>query len=197
MPALDAASVKLYLVTIGTPQVSAAAAASSGSGTNGAGPASASRSGTAETSCCLDAAPRITLRQALVPFLVSASRVSSPTHLLASASPRPRPALPQSGVDFASQTGFPPDRLLADPENACYEVLQFRRGLRATFFDPATPAAIKARMRDGGDADLKQVLKVGGAVAASCGARVWGVLFGGRGRAGGGSMCVCPLLCWW
>ncbi|EFN51152.1 hypothetical protein CHLNCDRAFT_55327 [Chlorella variabilis] len=66
---------------------------------------------------------------------------------------------PQSGVDFASQTGFPPDRLLADPENACYEVLQFRRGLRATFFDPATPAAIKARMRDGGDADLKQVLK--------------------------------------
>lgn len=66
---------------------------------------------------------------------------------------------PEKGVTFAEQTGFPPAQLLADPENACYDALAFKKGLRVTFFDPATPAAIKKRMADGGDQDLKDVLK--------------------------------------
>lgn len=45
--------------------------------------------------------------------------------------------------------------------------LQFRRGLKVTFFDAATPAAIKRRMQDGSDADLKAVLKVGAVVVAA------------------------------
>ncbi|PSC72932.1 Seleno U [Micractinium conductrix] len=56
---------------------------------------------------------------------------------------------------------MPPVRLLADPENACYDALSgtFKKGLRATFFNAATPAAIKARQESGADADLKAVLK--------------------------------------
>ncbi len=67
----------------------------------------------------------------------------------------------EKGVDFAAQTGFPAGLLLADERNACYEALSFRRGLRATFFDAATPAAIRKRQREGRDQDLKDVLKVG------------------------------------
>ena len=34
------------------------------------------------------------------------------------------------GLDFAAGTGFPADRLLADVDNAAYEALAFKRGLR-------------------------------------------------------------------
>lgn len=74
---------------------------------------------------------------------------------------------PQKGLEFAAQTGFPAGRLLADERNACYEALSFRRGLRATFFDAATPAAIKKRQQEGADQDLKDVLKVGHGLACT------------------------------
>lgn len=45
-------------------------------------------------------------------------------------------------------------------ENACYSALNFAKGIRATFFNPATSAAIKERMSGGKDADLKSVMKV-------------------------------------
>lgn len=43
----------------------------------------------------------------------------------------PSPVRPLSqGVEFAAGTGFPVNRLLADPDNACYERLTFNKGLR-------------------------------------------------------------------
>ncbi|KAL4458903.1 hypothetical protein ABPG75_013768 [Micractinium tetrahymenae] len=66
---------------------------------------------------------------------------------------------PQKGVEFATQTGFPAHRLLADERSVCYEALAFRKGLRATFFDAATPAAIRKRQHEGADQDLKEVLR--------------------------------------
>lgn len=42
----------------------------------------------------------------------------------------------QRGLVFVEKTGFPADRLLADPTNATYDALGFKKGVLATFFSP-------------------------------------------------------------
>lgn len=39
----------------------------------------------------------------------------------------------ESGREFAEKTGFDPATLMADPDNAAYDALEFRRGVKATF----------------------------------------------------------------
>ena len=41
-----------------------------------------------------------------------------------------------AGLEFSKLTGFPADRLLADPENETYSKLPFKSGALATFFNP-------------------------------------------------------------
>ena len=48
-----------------------------------------------------------------------------------------------------------------------------RAGLKATFFNAATPAAIKQRMDGGKDQDLKDVLKVGGGCSSPVCLLLW------------------------
>jgi len=62
---------------------------------------------------------------------------------------------------FCELTGFPADKLLADPTASVYDALDLERGPLAAFFSPATPAAIGAEIAGGG----------GGALAASL--RAW------------------------
>ena len=63
-------------------------------------------------------------------------------------------------------------------------------GLKATFFDPATPAAIKQRMEGGKDQDLKDVLKVTECSMWMCGCLGWRAALR-RSHAG----CCCPTTC--
>ncbi|KAI8473056.1 MAG: hypothetical protein J3K34DRAFT_412056 [Monoraphidium minutum] len=64
------------------------------------------------------------------------------------------------GAEFASRVGFPEARLLADPDTACYQALAFNNGIKFTAFNGETTRAIKKRREGGGDADLKDALKV-------------------------------------
>ena len=41
-----------------------------------------------------------------------------------------------AGLEFSKLTGFPAERLLADPENETYSKLPFKQGALATFFSP-------------------------------------------------------------
>lgn len=44
---------------------------------------------------------------------------------------------PERGLEFAQLTEFPPELLLADPENVTYDKLELKNtGPIATFFDP-------------------------------------------------------------
>ncbi len=44
---------------------------------------------------------------------------------------------PEGGLEFAELTDFPPELLLADPENVTYDKLELKNtGPIATFFDP-------------------------------------------------------------
>lgn len=40
----------------------------------------------------------------------------------------------QRGLQFVEKTGFPADRLLADPDNVTYNALGFKKGIKETFF---------------------------------------------------------------
>lgn len=42
----------------------------------------------------------------------------------------------ERGLEFVEKTGFPADRLLADPDSHTYEALSMKKGLLATFFSP-------------------------------------------------------------
>lgn len=53
---------------------------------------------------------------------------------------------PERGVEFSELTGFPQDRLIADPENALYDKLGFYRNVQRTFFDVRTPLSIFGRV---------------------------------------------------
>lgn len=58
--------------------------------------------------------------------------------------------------DFVEVTGFPAERLLADPDSKTYEALGLVKGVRQTFFDQATPLSLLKRMTTpGGMDDLK------------------------------------------
>lgn len=66
----------------------------------------------------------------------------------------------ESGTTFSERTGFPAAFLLADPDNAAYDALDFKRGLKATFLSKETGEAIKARQESsGGTADLQAMMK--------------------------------------
>ena len=41
----------------------------------------------------------------------------------------------ERGLDFAQLTGFPPDRLLADPEAGTYTALELRKDIGSMFFN--------------------------------------------------------------
>ena len=55
-----------------------------------------------------------------------------------------RPALerglPRAGKEFSDLTGFPADRLLADPNSESYAKLPFKQGALSTFFSPQVSA---------------------------------------------------------
>ena len=52
---------------------------------------------------------------------------------------------PETGKQFAELTGFPAERLLADPGTQTYDALGLERGLAAAFLSPRTPLAIVKR----------------------------------------------------
>ncbi|KAF8065706.1 hypothetical protein HT031_002766 [Scenedesmus sp. PABB004] len=65
----------------------------------------------------------------------------------------------ERSAQFAEATGFPRDRLLADPESCTYEALGLVRGVRQTFFGTETALSFLARMRTpGGMDDIRDVL---------------------------------------
>lgn len=39
----------------------------------------------------------------------------------------------ERGLEFVEKTGFPAERLLADPEGSVYEALRLKKGLKETF----------------------------------------------------------------
>lgn len=61
---------------------------------------------------------------------------------------------------FCDKTGFPPELLLCDPENVTYSALDFKKGVRETFFSYDTPLAMWERIKSGNTEDLKRVLSV-------------------------------------
>lgn len=58
------------------------------------------------------------------------------------------------------KTGFPAERLLADPDGLLYPPLGMKKGLKETFFSYSTPQAIWKDMQTGKIETLKQVMKV-------------------------------------
>ena len=60
--------------------------------------------------------------------------------------------------DFVRETGFPAERLFADPESATYDALRLNKSL-ANFSQKSTPEGIMERIRRDGAADLLGVLK--------------------------------------
>lgn len=60
--------------------------------------------------------------------------------------------------DFVNETGFPADRLFADPDSLTYEALRLNKSLR-NFSQKSTPEGIMERFRKDGAADLMGVLK--------------------------------------
>lgn len=65
----------------------------------------------------------------------------------------------ERGLEFADNTGFPADRLLADPDGRAYSALGMRKGLRETFLSVDTPKAIWEDIKTGRIETLKGVLK--------------------------------------
>jgi len=68
---------------------------------------------------------------------------------------------PQVGFDLCDHLGVSNGSsfLFADPENILYDELNLNRGVAETFFNPATPFAIKDRLlKKGGMNELNEVL---------------------------------------
>lgn len=65
---------------------------------------------------------------------------------------------PERSLQFAEMTQFPTELLLADPENATYDALEFKKGIKETFFSVETPLAMWDRIKTGRTGDLKTVL---------------------------------------
>lgn len=55
----------------------------------------------------------------------------------------------QRGLDFVAKTGFPAERLLADPISSTYAALGLKKGVVDTFFNPQTPLALATRAARG------------------------------------------------
>jgi peroxiredoxin len=60
--------------------------------------------------------------------------------------------------DFVAETGFPSNRLFADPDAACYDALRLNRSL-ANFSQKSTPESLARRWREDGAKDLLDVLR--------------------------------------
>lgn len=60
--------------------------------------------------------------------------------------------------EFVKATGFPAENLFCDPDNISYDALSLKAGVGATFFSFETPLAIKKRMDEGRDGDLKEIM---------------------------------------
>ena len=65
---------------------------------------------------------------------------------------------PARALDFVAETGFPAEILYADPENVTYDRLRLHRGLGRTFFNVATPFAMRDRFMRDGARDLAELL---------------------------------------
>lgn len=64
---------------------------------------------------------------------------------------------PQRGIEFCDFTGFPRDRLIADPENILYSSLGLYKG-PSTFFSLRTPRSLLDRFLTDGAQDLLYAL---------------------------------------
>lgn len=62
---------------------------------------------------------------------------------------------PSRAKDFVNETGFPADRLFADPENRTYDSLRLNKSVSDTFFRPTTPLSIMQRMMKDSAKDLQ------------------------------------------
>ena len=58
--------------------------------------------------------------------------------------------------DFVNETGFPADRLFADPDAAAYEALRLNKSLK-NFSQKSTPEMLQARWKKDGAKDLREV----------------------------------------
>lgn len=56
---------------------------------------------------------------------------------------------PETGKEFSALTGFPAEKLLADPGTQVYDALGLERGTAAAFLSPRTPLAIAKRVSTG------------------------------------------------
>ena len=65
---------------------------------------------------------------------------------------------PERAKAFVEETGFPVERLYADPNNVCYDRLKLNRSLK-NFSQKSTPEALAARWNKDGAKDLFDVLK--------------------------------------
>lgn len=62
--------------------------------------------------------------------------------------------VPEKARAFCALTGFPPERLLADPGASVYEALDLERGFGPAFLSPTTPSAIGSEIAGGGGSAL-------------------------------------------
>ena len=60
--------------------------------------------------------------------------------------------------EFCREVEFPAEFLYADPENVCYDSLNLKKGVVRTFFNVATPFAMRRRIEDDGAALLRDIL---------------------------------------
>lgn len=67
---------------------------------------------------------------------------------------------PEVGKELIGHLGVEngEDFIFADPENTVYDDLKLNKGIQATFFNPATPFAIRDRLFNGGMKELGEVL---------------------------------------
>ena len=64
----------------------------------------------------------------------------------------------ERGREFVEKTGFPADRLLADPDSQTYEAMNWTNSFWRTLFSIQTPLSLLRRLRENGLKVLKEVL---------------------------------------
>jgi len=64
----------------------------------------------------------------------------------------------ERGREFVEKTGFPADRLLADPDSQTYEAMDWTNSFWRTLFSIQTPLSLLRRLRENGLKVLKEVL---------------------------------------
>ncbi|CAD7702888.1 unnamed protein product [Ostreobium quekettii] len=67
---------------------------------------------------------------------------------------------PERGLEFCKVTNFPPEQMLADPDNILYDAVGFYRGVGVTFFNYNTPLSILRRFLKNGAADLGEAMQL-------------------------------------